>query len=226
MVTLTGVGGVGKTRLAVQVAAEVLPRFRQGAWLVELAPVRNAESVLEAAAKVFDVAARPGLTLEQSLVEFLRHKELLMVLDNCEHVLDEAAELMEMLEQSCPRVQMLATSREGLGIDGERILAVPSLGSPRPEASLATIVDADSGAAVRGSGTRIRVGAGGDRGERRVDRAGVSASRWGAPGDRVGCGAATGDESRVISRLASTAGSNCWRGVGGARSNGTKRCGR
>ena len=144
VVTLTGVGGVGKTRLAVQVAAEVLPRFRQGAWLVELAPVRNAESVLEAAAKVFDVAARPGLTLEQSLVEFLRHKELLLVLDNCEHVLDEAAELMEMLEQSCPRVQMLATSREGLGIDGERILAVPSLGSPRPEASLATIVDADA----------------------------------------------------------------------------------
>ena len=128
----------------MQVAAEVLPRFRQGAWLVELAPVRNAESVLEAVAKVFDVAARPGLTLEQSLVEFLRHKELLLVLDNCEHVLDEAAELMEMLEQSCPRVQMLATSREGLGIDGERILAVPSLGSPRPEASLATIVDADA----------------------------------------------------------------------------------
>ena len=144
VVTLTGVGGVGKTRLAVQVAAEVLPTFRQGAWLVELAPVRSAESVLEAVAKVFDVAARSGLTLDQALVEFLRHKELLLVLDNCEHVLDEAAELMELLEQSCPRVQMLATSREGLGIDGERILAVPSLGSPRPDASLAAIVDADA----------------------------------------------------------------------------------
>ena len=66
------------------------------------------------------------------------------MLDNCEHVLDEAAELMEMLEQSCPRVQILATSREGVGIDGERILAVPSLGSPGPDVSVAAIVDADA----------------------------------------------------------------------------------
>ena len=156
VVTLTGVGGVGKTRFAVQVAAEVLPRFRQGAWLVELAPVRNAEGVLEAVANVFDVTARLGLTLEQALVEFLRHKELLLVLDNCEHVLDEAAELMEMLEQSCPRVQMLATSREGLGIDGERILAVPSLGSPRPDASVRGDRGCRRCAPVRGSGSRVR----------------------------------------------------------------------
>ena len=97
--------------------------------LCELAAVRGTEGVLEAVADVFDVTACSGQTLEQALVEFLRHKELLLVLDNCEHVLDEAAELVEALGQrSCPRVVVLATSREGMGIDGERILAVPSLG--------------------------------------------------------------------------------------------------
>ena len=100
--------------------------------LCELAAVRGTEGVLEAVADVFDVTARSGQTLEQALVEFLRHKELLLVLDNCEHVLDEAAELVEALERSCPRVVVLATSREGMGIDGERILAVPSLGGRAP----------------------------------------------------------------------------------------------
>ena len=104
MVTLTGVGGVGKTRLALQVAAEVLPGYRFGAWLCELAPVRSTEGVLEAVTNVFDVTARSGQTLEQALVEFLRDKELLLVLDNCEHVLDEAAGLAELLERSCSRV--------------------------------------------------------------------------------------------------------------------------
>jgi predicted ATPase/class 3 adenylate cyclase len=135
LVSLTGVGGVGKTRLALQVAADVLPRFQLGAWLCELAAVRSTESVVDAVAEVFDVTARSGQTREQALLDFLRHKELLVVLDNCEHVLDEAAELVEAIERFCPRTQVLATSREGLGIDGERILAVPSLAAPRVDAS-------------------------------------------------------------------------------------------
>ena len=144
VVTLTGVGGVGKTRLAFQVAAEVLDRYRFGAWLCELAPVRSTEGVLEAVTNVLDVTARSGQTLEQALVEFLRDKELLLVLDNCEHVLDEAADLAELLERSCPRVAVLATSREGLGIDGERILAVPSLGAPSADALPAEVAGADA----------------------------------------------------------------------------------
>ena len=144
VVTLTGVGGVGKTRLALQVAAEVLPGYRFGAWLCELAPVRSTEGVLEAVTNVFDVTARSGQTLEQALVEFLRDKELLLVLDNCEHVLDEAAGLAELLERSCSRVAVLATSREGLGIDGERILAVPSLRAPSADASPADVAGADA----------------------------------------------------------------------------------
>src|SRR5262249_46089073 len=117
---------------------------RVGAWLCELAPVRSDAGVLEAVAKLFDVAARSNHTLEEAVVEFLRHKELLLVLDNCEHVLDEAAALVETLERSCPRLEVLATSREGLGIDGERIIAVPSLGAPRADAAPADVAGSDS----------------------------------------------------------------------------------
>jgi predicted ATPase len=144
VVTLTGVGGVGKTRLALQVAAEVLPSYRFGAWLCELAPVRGAGGVGEALAAVLDVSPRGGETQEEALVEFLRNKEVLLVLDNCEHVLDEAAELAEALERSCDRVRLLATSREGLGIDGERIIAVRSLGAPPADAPLGEIETSES----------------------------------------------------------------------------------
>ena len=144
MVSLTGVGGVGKTRLALQVAAEVLPSFQFGAWLCELAAVRSTESVVDAVAEVFDVSARSGQTLEQALLDFLHHKELLVVLDNCEHVLDEAADLVEAIERSCPSTKVLVTSREGLGIDGERILAVPSLAAPRADASPDEVAASDA----------------------------------------------------------------------------------
>jgi len=146
VVTLTGVGGVGKTRLALQAAAEVLPRFSDGAWLVELAPVRDPAAVPAAMGAVFDVVRRGGQTLVEALVEFLRSKQLLVVMDNCEHVLEPAAELVETLERACPQMTVLATSREGLGIDGERMLAVPSLASPRADASHEAVAEA---AAVR-----------------------------------------------------------------------------
>jgi predicted ATPase/class 3 adenylate cyclase len=134
VVTLTGVGGVGKTRLALQVAAGMLPRFREGAWLVELAPVRDPAGVPSAVAAVFGVTAHAGMTVTESLTEFLRTKQLLLVVDNCEHLLDAAAELIESLQRHCARLVVLATSREGLGLDGERILVVPSLALPMTEA--------------------------------------------------------------------------------------------
>ncbi len=144
VVTLTGVGGVGKTRLALQVAAELLPRFRYGAWLCELAPVRSPEGVMDAVAALFDVAPRGTQTLEQALVEFLRGKELLLVLDNCEHVLAPAAALVEALERTCPHVTVLATSREGLAIDGERMVAVPSLAAPPVGTDVVDVAAADA----------------------------------------------------------------------------------
>jgi predicted ATPase/class 3 adenylate cyclase len=135
VVTLTGVGGVGKTRLAFQAAADLLPRFPDGAWLVELAAVRDPGRLAEAVAGVFRVTARPGLDLEESLVAFLHDQRLLLVLDNCEHLLRPAASLVAGIEGSCPGVRVLATSREGLGLRGEQILVVPSLAQPADGAS-------------------------------------------------------------------------------------------
>jgi predicted ATPase/class 3 adenylate cyclase len=144
VVTLTGVGGVGKTRLALQVAAEVLPRFRDGAWLCELQMVRDIAGVEDAVAGVFRVTARPSSTLQESLVAYLSDQQLVMVLDNCEHLLDGAATLVEVLERFCPEVSVLATSREPLAIDGERVLGVRSLASAAADASLDDIARADA----------------------------------------------------------------------------------
>src|SRR5262249_4231797 len=144
VVTLIGVGGVGKTRLALQVAEQVLPRFGDGAWLSELAPIRDAAGVDDAVAAVFSVTARGGQSTRDVLVEFLRNKELLLVLDNCEHLLAGAAALAVALERSCARLVILATSREGLGIDGERLVPVPPFAAPGADADLETITDAEA----------------------------------------------------------------------------------
>jgi predicted ATPase/class 3 adenylate cyclase len=144
VVTLTGVGGVGKTRLALQVAGQVSPRFADGAWLCELAPVRDVAAVDDAVAAVFAVTAPAGLSTREALVEFLRGKQLLLVLDNCEHLLEAAAALAGVLQRSCERLVILATSREGLGIEGERLLPVPPLGVPSTDADLTAITQADA----------------------------------------------------------------------------------
>jgi predicted ATPase/class 3 adenylate cyclase len=144
VVTLTGPGGVGKTRLALQVAGEVLPRFGDGAWLCELAPVRDPEGVDDAVAAVFSVTARAGQSTREALVELLRGKQLLLVLDNCEHLLEGAASLAGVLARSCERLVILATSREALGIDGEQMVPVEPLAVPGPSADLAAITDAEA----------------------------------------------------------------------------------
>jgi predicted ATPase/class 3 adenylate cyclase len=143
MVTLTGAGGVGKTRLALQVAGHVLPRFADGAWLCELAPARDA-GVDDAVAAVFSVQARAGQSIREALLEFLHGKQLLLVLDNCEHLLAGAAALAGALARSCPQLVILATSREGLGIDGEHLVLVPSLATPGADADLGTITRAEA----------------------------------------------------------------------------------
>jgi predicted ATPase/class 3 adenylate cyclase/DNA-binding CsgD family transcriptional regulator len=130
IVTLAGVGGVGKTRLALQVAADVMPRYRDGAWFCELAAVRDPDGVVEAVAGAFGVSEHPGLTLQDSLRAYLRDQQLLLILDNCEHVLRAAARLVVAIETSCADVRVLATSREGLNVAGEHLLTVPSLSVP------------------------------------------------------------------------------------------------
>jgi predicted ATPase/class 3 adenylate cyclase len=130
VVTLTGVGGVGKTRLALEAAARQGPRYRDGVWLCALASVREADGVPDAALEAFRVEPRQGVRAEEVLRQFLRAKELLLVLDNCEHLLRPVARLVTEVVRECRGVRVLATSREGLSISGERIMVVPSLDVP------------------------------------------------------------------------------------------------
>jgi predicted ATPase/class 3 adenylate cyclase len=130
LVTLTGVGGVGKTRLALQVAADLAPRFTGGVWLCELATASDEELMFQTVADAIGARRREGLSMGDSVVEYLRDREVLVVLDNCEHLLADAAWLAGNLLQRCPQVRVLATSREGLGVLGEQLVALASLSVP------------------------------------------------------------------------------------------------
>jgi predicted ATPase/class 3 adenylate cyclase len=130
LATLTGVGGVGKTRLALEVAAEAIRGFPDGAWLCELAPVTDRDALWDTLAATFRLLPPPGRGLEEVLVEYLAAKRLLLVLDNCEHLLDAVAGAVAVIEARCPQVSVLATSREGLAVPGEQLVVVPSLGIP------------------------------------------------------------------------------------------------
>jgi predicted ATPase len=118
--------------------------FADGAWLAELAPVRDPAGVDDAAAAVFSLTARAGQGTRDALAELLRGKELLLVLDNCEHLLEAAAGLAETLARACERLVILATSREALGVDGERVVPVPPLGVPGAGAGLDAITQAEA----------------------------------------------------------------------------------
>jgi predicted ATPase/class 3 adenylate cyclase len=144
LVTLTGVGGVGKTRLAIEVAAEVAPAFPDGVWVCELAPVTDPAAVLETLAATLDVRPYPGRALGDTVLEYLTPKQLLIVLDNCEHLLAAVADLVEEIVKRCPRAAVLATSREGLALPGEQIVAVPALELPQADAGPDAIGQAEA----------------------------------------------------------------------------------
>ena len=131
LVTVTGPGGVGKTRLACEVARRAEARFADGAWLVELAAVQNPALVPAAVAAVMGIPQSPGSSLTQTLAGVLSRRQLLLVLDNCEHVLGAAAELCACLLPAADDVTVLATSREPLGIAGETRYRLGPLPVPR-----------------------------------------------------------------------------------------------
>jgi predicted ATPase/class 3 adenylate cyclase len=127
LVTLTGIGGVGKTRLALQVAAELLAEFDQGAWLIELAPLTDGVFLADTVASGLGVPEDPNLTAEARLLRFLPSRRALLVMDNCEHLIDDVAALVDSTLRTCPDVRILTTSREGLAVPGEVLWRVPSL---------------------------------------------------------------------------------------------------
>jgi len=130
LLTLTGSGGCGKTRLALQAAADLVDRFPDGVWFVDLAPLNDPTLVPHAVALALEIREIPGRPMLATLVETLRSRHLLLLLDNCEHLIDACARLADAVLQTCARVRVLASSREMLGVRGETTTRVPSLTLP------------------------------------------------------------------------------------------------
>ena len=135
LLTLTGHGGCGKTRLALQSASGLLDDFCDGVWLIELAPLADPALVPQTVAAVLGLKEEQGRPLLSTLTDRLRGKRILLILDNCEHLVQASAQLADALLHACPDVHILATSREMLGVSGERALVVPSLSMPDPHES-------------------------------------------------------------------------------------------
>jgi predicted ATPase/DNA-binding CsgD family transcriptional regulator len=135
LVTLVGTGGAGKTRLAIEVAGRVADRFPDGVWLVDLAPLADPALVPRALAGALSVHEQPDRELLEGVVEHLRERTLLLLLDNCEHLADACAGAAEALLRGCPAVRVLATSREALDVPGEAAWPVPPLSAPEEAAT-------------------------------------------------------------------------------------------
>jgi predicted ATPase/class 3 adenylate cyclase len=130
LLTLTGPGGTGKTRLSLQVAADILDRFPHGVWLVELATVSDPALLPETIASAVDIREEPGASPLATLTEVLRTRKLLLVLDNCEHLVAACAQIASTLLRHCPDLKIIASSREPLSIEGETVWAVSALAVP------------------------------------------------------------------------------------------------
>ena len=130
LLTLLGPGGTGKTRLSLQTAADLVDRFPDGVWFIELAPLTDPDRIAERVAATLNVQEQPGRPILNTLTNHLRRKKLLLVLDNVEHLVRESAELAEHLLLNCPSLKILVTGREALFIGGETTLQIPSLSLP------------------------------------------------------------------------------------------------
>ena len=136
LVTLLGMGGLGKTRLSLQVAAEQMALFPDGVWFLDLSPLRDAALVVSEAARVLDVAEEPGRPLLQALCSYLKQRRLLLILDNCEHLIKPAADMAHAIVKAAPQVRMIASSREALHVPGEKAYPILPLQVPERTASL------------------------------------------------------------------------------------------
>ena len=144
LVTLTGSGGVGKSRLSIQVASEVLTDYPDGAWLVELAPVTDPSLVTQTVCAALDVTPSGNIPALTALTDYLQPKKTLLVVDNCEHLIDACVQLTDGLLHACPDLRIIASSREALGIEGESAYRVPSLSLPDSNADLQAIQESEA----------------------------------------------------------------------------------
>jgi predicted ATPase/class 3 adenylate cyclase len=136
LLTLVGAGGIGKTRLSLQAAADAMDDFPDGVWFVELAPLTDAQRVPQAVASVLGVKEEAGRPVIEALLKHLQNRQLLLVLDNCEHLVQACAELVSQVVQAAPKLKVLASSREHLRTAGEQIYAVPALSLPEADRAL------------------------------------------------------------------------------------------
>jgi predicted ATPase len=144
LLTLAGAGGIGKTRLALQLAAEVKDAYRDGVWFIDFAPLDDPELVPNVAAQALGVQQSAGKPLVETLCRHVRGQRLLLIFDNCEHVLDASARLAEAMLRGAPEPTIIATSREPLRIGGEQIYRLPTLSLPDPAANVESIRQADA----------------------------------------------------------------------------------
>ncbi|HET9343401.1 MAG TPA: adenylate/guanylate cyclase domain-containing protein [Candidatus Eremiobacteraceae bacterium] len=145
LVTIAGAGGVGKTRLALQIGADTIDRYANGVWFADLASISDARLVSSAVARALEVK-QSGDSIETSIVEALKQRSLLLILDNCEHVLDAAATIANAILKQCPQVRILTTSRQPLAIAGEYVHRLPSLSVPEASTTLSAAMARDYGA--------------------------------------------------------------------------------
>ena len=185
LVTLTGSGGTGKTRLSLQVAADLLEKFDHGVWFVELAPLIDPDLIPQTILSAIGVQEQQGKTPLEVLKEYLHEKQVLIVLDNCEHLIEASAKVANTLLNAAPRLKILASSREALGVKGELSYPVPSLSLPDLK-HLPTIEQLSQYEAVRLFIDRALLVAphfdGGQR-QRAFHRPNLLPSRWHSPGD-------------------------------------------
>jgi predicted ATPase/class 3 adenylate cyclase len=145
LLTLLGPGGTGKTRLMLQAAEEIIEDFPDGVWLVELAPLTNPDRIAERIAAALNIEEQPNRPFLDTLTSHLRRKELLLLLDNVEHLVRESARLVEHLLMNCPTIKIMVTGREALFIGGETMLQIPSLSLPeKDEATLEAVANSEA----------------------------------------------------------------------------------
>jgi predicted ATPase/class 3 adenylate cyclase len=144
LLTLTGPGGVGKTRLAIEVAADLLDEYEDGVWFIDLGPVTDPAFVAHSIATALGVMDISGQPILDSVIDHIRRRHVLLVIDNCEHLLDEAAHAVDALLRACAQVRVIATSREGFAIAGEAVFPVPSLAAPEGSLPIEDLVHFES----------------------------------------------------------------------------------